>query len=523
MMTHIPTKPPEPVRAAQYLRMSTDGQQYSMANQAAAISLYAAAHGFIIVRSYLDSGKSGITIKSRASLQDLIRTVQSGQADFDCILVYDVSRWGRFQDLDEPAHYEYLCRSAGINVHYCAEQFANDNSMLNGFLKVMKRMMAGDFSRQLSFRVSAGQARCVQMGYKQGSSAPYGLRRMLVDAQGNRKHILSAKEQKALATDRVIFVPGPPEETLIVKEVFNRCTQRGQSSIEIARALTQDGISAPSGRSWTEDTVKRLISNEKYMGVYIFGRSSRKLRTRRIRNDPKNWTVKRDAIEPIISAVQFEQAQRCMEAFRRYYSRERLLQNLRQLLKKHGRLSLRIINAQKGTPRASSYLRRFGSLRAAFSLVGFDVPVHFARRFELKEKLRAFRLGLQQNLIGQIQQRGVDVSVRNKPDMLTLNQELKIGLRVMHKKPHKHTPSKRGWLFDVNFHSGVDILICACLDGANERVEAQYIIPKWSRLQGRYWCGCGNGTVLLEACRSDTLQPLLDAVSRVPIHISTVP
>jgi hypothetical protein len=31
------------------------------------------------------------------------------------------SRWGRFQDADESAHYEFLCKSAGIPVHYCAE------------------------------------------------------------------------------------------------------------------------------------------------------------------------------------------------------------------------------------------------------------------------------------------------------------------------------------------------------------------------------------------------------------------
>jgi hypothetical protein len=36
--------------------------------------------------------------------------VESGAASFDVILVYDVSRWGRFQDADESAYYEYLCK-----------------------------------------------------------------------------------------------------------------------------------------------------------------------------------------------------------------------------------------------------------------------------------------------------------------------------------------------------------------------------------------------------------------------------
>src|SRR5689334_6947040 len=91
-------------RAAQYLRMSTEHQQYSIANQVAAIALYAAAHGFGIVRSYVDAGRSGTTIKHRDALQELLLTVAAGRADFSLILVYDVSRWGRFIDIDEAAH-----------------------------------------------------------------------------------------------------------------------------------------------------------------------------------------------------------------------------------------------------------------------------------------------------------------------------------------------------------------------------------------------------------------------------------
>lgn len=45
--------------------------------------------------------------------------------------VYDVSRGGRFQDTDESAHYEFLCRRAEIAVPYCAEQFENDGRFGN--------------------------------------------------------------------------------------------------------------------------------------------------------------------------------------------------------------------------------------------------------------------------------------------------------------------------------------------------------------------------------------------------------
>ncbi len=110
-------------RAAQYVRMSTEHQQYSTLNQSDTIKEYAERRGIEIVRTYADDGKSGLSFGGRASLQRLISDVETGKADFNVILVYDVSRWGRFQDADESAYYEYICKRAGIQVAYCAEQF----------------------------------------------------------------------------------------------------------------------------------------------------------------------------------------------------------------------------------------------------------------------------------------------------------------------------------------------------------------------------------------------------------------
>jgi len=93
------------LRAAEYVRMSTEHQQYSTENQADKIREYAARRGIEIVRTYADAGKSGLRIDGRASLQKLIKDVEGGSADFTIILVYDVSRWGRFQDADESAYY----------------------------------------------------------------------------------------------------------------------------------------------------------------------------------------------------------------------------------------------------------------------------------------------------------------------------------------------------------------------------------------------------------------------------------
>jgi DNA invertase Pin-like site-specific DNA recombinase len=117
-----------PIPAAQYLRMSTEHQQYSLKNQAVAISRYANAQGFEIVKSYIDSGKSGLVLKHRRGLATLLSDVVGAPQPYRAILVYDVSRWGRFQDADESAYYEFHCKNAGTPVHSRMER--------NGIIKM---------------------------------------------------------------------------------------------------------------------------------------------------------------------------------------------------------------------------------------------------------------------------------------------------------------------------------------------------------------------------------------------------
>src|SRR5258706_14263375 len=177
-------------RAAQYVRMSTDYQRYSIENQAAVIAAYAQMHSLSIVRTYRDEGESGLKIKNRLGLIQLLDDVRSDQADFDHILVYDVSRWGRFQDVDESAHYEFICKQAGIKVAYCAEQFDKDGSMLSSIVKNIKRVMAAEYSSELSVKVHAGHCRLSRLGLRHVAPTGYALRRELVDENMLSKGLL---------------------------------------------------------------------------------------------------------------------------------------------------------------------------------------------------------------------------------------------------------------------------------------------------------------------------------------------
>src|SRR6201985_1024445 len=127
----------------------------------------------------------------REGLNPLMSDVENKQAHFSALLVYDVSRWRRFQDVDQSAYYEYVLKRAGIRVHYCAEQFENYGRMSSSVLKTLKRSMPAEYSRELSVKVFSGQCRLIELGFRQGGPAGYGLRRQLIDRDGSPKELLT--------------------------------------------------------------------------------------------------------------------------------------------------------------------------------------------------------------------------------------------------------------------------------------------------------------------------------------------
>jgi DNA invertase Pin-like site-specific DNA recombinase len=285
------SRPPDSqsIAAAQYVRMSTVHQQYSTSNQEDVIREHAERRGYPIVRTYADEGKSGLNVAGRDALRRLIDDVQSVNPGFAAILVYDVSRWGRFQDADESAYYEYLCKRAGIDVHYCAEQFENDCGPTSTIIKSVKRATAGEYSRELSSNVFKGQCRLIELGYRQGGMAGYGLRRMLINQSGEQKGMLARGECKALQTDRVILVPGPEEELRVVRRIYDEFTKKAKREAEIAADLNAEGLATDLGRPWTRETVHQVLTNEKYIGNNVFNRTSFKLKKKHVWNAPDMW------------------------------------------------------------------------------------------------------------------------------------------------------------------------------------------------------------------------------------------
>jgi len=434
---------PLPRRAAQYVRMSTEHQQYSTENQGDSIREYAEGHGLEIVRTYADEGKSGLNIGGRSGLRQLLADVRAKNTDFEFILVYDVSRWGRFQDADESAHYEYSCKQAGIQVIYCAEQFENDGSPVSTIVKGVKRAMAGEYSRELSAKVFAGQCRLIELGFRQGGMAGFGLRRVLLDQSGEAKAELKRGEHKSLQTDRVVLRPGPAEEVATVRKMYRWFVEDGVNEADIAARLNGMGIPTDLGRPWTRGTVHEVLTNEKYIGSNVYNRVSFKLKRRRVVNSPDLWVRKDAAFEAIVSPEQFYTAQGIVRARARRYSDEELLTRLKSLYAGRGYLSGILIDETEGMSSSSVYSHRFGSLVRAYTLVGFT-PDRDYGYLEINRLLRRLHPEIVQRTEAEIVSLGGHVERDPGNDLLRINDEWTVSIVVRSKNRNGRETNELG-------------------------------------------------------------------------------
>lgn len=494
------------IKAAEYVRMSTDHQRYSTENQADAIRTYAASRGMEVVRTYADSGKSGLKIEGRDALKQLIDDVQSGQTSYSVILVYDISRWGRFQDADESAYYEYICRRAGISVQYCAEQFDNDGSPISTIVKGVKRAMAGEYSRELSAKVFAGQGRLIEKGYRQGGSAGFGLRRMLLDENGTPKGTLRYGEHKSIQTDRVVLTLGPEDEVETVRNIYNSFVHDRLSEREIAANLNRENILTDKGRPWSRATVHQILINEKYVGDNVWNRRSFKLKKKRVRNSPDMWIRSSGVFPSIVDRPVFEAAKSIISSRSFRLSDEQMLAVLKELFTQRGVLSGFIIDEHDGLPSSSAYSTRFGSLLRAYELVGYT-PERDYRYVEINRRLHALHPQMMQAITSGLRANRSEVNAVSNDTCLMVNGEFSLSI-VISRCLTSPSGSSR-WKVRFNVGAMADLNVVVRMDSQNQSPQDYFILPRLDLASEKLRLAEDNG-ISLDAYRCDTLDYLFE-------------
>jgi hypothetical protein len=395
---------------------------------------------------------------------------------------------------------------------YCAEKFENDGSLTATVIKNIKRAMAGEFSRELSVKVFAGQSRIAAKGFHVGATPGYGLRRFLLDEHGQRKMELGFGQRKSIHTDRVILVPGPAHEIETVQAVYGLFIDRHKSLNAIARLLNAKGISNVSGRAWSSISVRELLANEKYIGTCVYNRTSKKLGAKWRRNPPGEWVRAIGAFEPVATAEQFEAAQRQLKENASFYTDGELLDFLSAIWCREGTLTKGLIEASRSRPGINTFRKHFGGLSNAYARIGFRTPFIGNRGPNLK-----LRKIICTNITKHVYELGGTVRRLHGSCQLRVNEELTVTVVV------GRSVSSRGhnnWRFGYRAQRKPDILIVARIGTDDASVQDYFILPFVFLPRGSWLTVSGINYQRLEPFRSVTLQPFYELCARARLTAS---
>ena len=218
-----PTPPPvsRPCGVAYYRHSAKDRQENSVAIQQDLVQKWARENGVEIIHEFADRGKSGLTAAGRDAFNDMMENWVRKRDDFAFVLCLDVSRWGRFQDIDLSATYSAECKRHGKQVIYTTLGMPRPDDPLYPVYVQFERFRAAQFSKERSAKVSHGCIKIAQQGYWVGGSPPYGYARLLLDEARKPLHVLEHHQKKGIQNQRVTLTSGPDDQVATVNEDGN--------------------------------------------------------------------------------------------------------------------------------------------------------------------------------------------------------------------------------------------------------------------------------------------------------------
>lgn len=296
---------------AYYRHSAEDKQENSVAIQRQHTEQFAYENNIKIIHEEADEGKSGLLANRPAFERLFMNWIENPNApSFDYVFVYDVSRWGRFQDQDQAAYYTHLCKKYGKEVVYVSRGFPDTNNLLSSNLEIsLQRYMAAEYSRQLSEKVFYGCVKVSEQGYSAGGMAVYGMARQLLDANKNPIRILNTGEHKQIANERVSFTPKNDETTETVIEVFNLFVKERYGISDIVIHLNKKRTLSANGKLWDNSKVIKILTDETYRGTRIYNKTWRRLKQKSHKNPRSEWIIVPNAFKAVVDDKIFKDAQ----------------------------------------------------------------------------------------------------------------------------------------------------------------------------------------------------------------------
>lgn len=397
--------------------------------QKAAIARHADEHGLQIVASYEDAGRSGMHIKNRDGMKRLLADVTAPDCAFGTVLVYDVSRWGRFQDTDASAYHEYHCRLHEVQVVYVAEAIGTEVGPIPALFKNLKRAMAAECSRELAVRVRAGQERVIDMGYSAGGQPAIGLVRQAVSKDGEPRLTLPRGPRKGIQSDRVKLVAGPPGEVALLRRIFRLDAEPGATVNDLVRVLAAEGHRTPAGKPFTRTVLDHLLTYEPFIGNYVSDKLTQTANGQRPTPAAKQ-VRKHGIIEPVIDRETWEKVQaKLARRSRVLRGRAQLLADLVRALQEKPDLTGPDL-PMLGCAPAATYANAFGSMEAAYAAAGrAPHSLMTAQRARTQKTLETLR-AVQAAFGGALEARGAEVRQDFLRNVTTVEGRLRVQVQL---------------------------------------------------------------------------------------------
>lgn len=227
--------------AVAYYRYSPGGRQgeQSIEGQAAEAHRWASDHNVQILKEYADRRISGRS-DDRAEFQLMLKELEKIRPTY--LILWKLDRFGR--NREEIAFNKHKCKKAGTRLVYVAESIPDTPEGV--ILESVMEGMAEYYSLQLSSNIRRGQriaaSKCLAlggagiMGYRTGPDKRYEL---------------------------------DPEKAPVVREIFQRYVA-GESQTEIVDWLNASGHRTSHKAPFTYNSLRTLLKNEKYTGIYIW-------------------------------------------------------------------------------------------------------------------------------------------------------------------------------------------------------------------------------------------------------------
>jgi DNA invertase Pin-like site-specific DNA recombinase len=432
------SEPPAPrFRAVAYYRHSAqDRQENSVSIQQEQVQQWARENGVDIVQEFADRGKSGLTAEGRDGFNDMMENWVKERRDFDFVLCLDVSRWGRFQDIDLSATYSAECKRHGKQVIYTTLGKPKPNDQLHQVYVQFERYRAAQYSRELSDKVFRGCVKIAQQGYWAGGKPPFALQRLLLDESRKPVQKLAAGQRKSIQNQRVTLALGDEVHVATVRRIFREFTETLRGMHEIAAALNRDGTKSPGGGEWDRAKIRRILLNELYIGTLVYNRTTQKLKTPTLHN-PETSGSGDWAFDPLVEQSVFDQAQRLTRA--PFGTPGVVLEQLRRIWKRE----FFVLAAAVMRLHPSTYAKHFASLDAAYQQV-------------FREALQQVKQEVESQLRSLVQE------VESYDDFLVLNRRFTVLIQPSVPVPHGYS---QYWYFRPDMRGVVDITLGVPVSG----------------------------------------------------------